>query len=354
LSRVTSVAHMHAMSTFPDGLMSARRRRCAACVLCAVFTWGLPGVDGSDTGEGLDDHVEYVWPLVLMQIPLPRSAGETQAEVDSLLHGLADIGEKGFSKYLKEVLPIELEADDDFARAFNGSDESRWNDGFFRWQKRTYSKLSKISVEEILWDGKPVPALPGVKYKWDELHRSDAMKRILPKLAGQLETYQQHSDATLNRKEVRKGRFIPWVQVFRPGAFHRPMAHTGSPVVGFLVLRCAKSQQRVIFEDPRGINPPFGRKHAIALKEGDLFLFPSWASHFFDPNRGKETHVILKFAVQGPGGPRDFDWEDDGTGSIVKKVLKKIRAKRSGPSSEKAPPKTLPKAAPTRAERSEL
>lgn len=35
-----------------------------------------------------------------------------------------------------------------------------------RWQKRVYAKTHRISVQEILWDGKPVPKWPEVAWQW--------------------------------------------------------------------------------------------------------------------------------------------------------------------------------------------
>ncbi|CAE7903952.1 cya [Symbiodinium microadriaticum] len=325
-----------------DGPSLQIRRPSVALVVLTALTFPL-AAGGTPEEGGLIDRVELVWPMVLMHLPLPVDKGETQEDVDALLRELADIGEKGFLTYLEKVLPHELEVDEEFAEEFRGADESRWNDGFFRWQKRVYSRLSKIRVEEILWDGKPVPALPGVSYRWDELHKFQGMKRVMKKIFGQVAAYKHASDATLESSDSRKGRFIPWVEVYRPRDFHHPHTHTGSPIVGTLVLRCGTQKQRLVFEDPRGINPPFGRKYHVDVREGDLLLFPSWASHFVDPNRGNETHVFLSFAIQGHGGPQEFDWEDDGTGAVVKKMDKRIRAKAKKGT-----------AAPPRKERSEL
>ena len=46
-----------------------------------------------------------------------------------------------------------------------------------------------------------------------------------------------------------------------------------------------------------------------------MIFFPSWSSHFIDPNRHNDTNVFLSFAIQNPSGVHDFDWEDDGIGA---------------------------------------
>ncbi|CAK9049447.1 Hypothetical protein SCF082_LOCUS27409 [Durusdinium trenchii] len=279
-----------------------------------------------DAGEsGVVNSVENVWPMVVMRVSPLQSAGGSQTQSD-WLGGLAEVGEQGFLRYLKEVIPLELKLDQPFADAFHMADESRWNLGFFRWQKRVYSKVHKVSVQEILWDGKPVPALPGVNYQWEELHKAKRLKSLVKSISEHLGAYKKVAEANLQVDRRGGFRFIPWVEVYRPGEFQHPHAHTGSPVVGIIALKCGFETQRMIIEDPRGINPPFGRKYQHAFKQGDMILFPSWASHFMDPNRHNETHVFLSFAIQGPGGVKEFDWEDDGIGSLVKTVRKTIRA----------------------------
>ncbi|CAJ1344170.1 unnamed protein product [Effrenium voratum] len=258
--------------------------------------------------EGIVNNIEYVWPLVVMRATLERDKGETQDKVDELRRTVAEIGHKGFEFYLNKVLPKELKKDKDFAADFALEDESRWNKGFFRWQKRVYSMVTGIGVEEILWDGKPVPQLPGVSYAWDELHSSKHMQSMtVKKILGHMAAYKKASEATVD-PSAKRFRFIPWVEVYRAGEFQVSHTHTGSPVVGILALRC-NGKQRMSFEDPRGVNPPFGWKHHIDFREGDLIMFPSWASHLMEPNRGNGTNVFLSFAVQESPEPRESDEE---------------------------------------------
>lgn len=283
-------------------------------------------VSGKEDAEGFVNSIEYVWPLVVLRTALEPAGGEDPQQVEDWRSQMADIAERGFHRYLKEVLPVELKVDEPFAAEFQVADESRWNLGFLRWQKRVYSKATKISIQEILWDGKPVPSLKGVSYHWEELLSQKTMATIVKRISPILGTYKKVSDANLDLGRNRRIRFIPWVEAYRPGEFQHPHTHTGSPMVGIIALRCGSESQRIAIEDPRGINPPFGRKYFYAFKQGDVIVFPSWASHMMEPNRHNGTNIFLSFAVQGEEGVKEFDWEDDGIGALVKTVKKTIRA----------------------------
>lgn len=295
----------------------------------ALFAALCTAAVGGDAESFFVNTIEYVWPMVVLRSTLEPDQGEDAAEVDRWRSELAAIGETGFQRYLKEILPSELKLDQQFAAEFQVADESRWNLGFFRWQKRVYSKASKISTEELLWDGKPVPALKGVDYDWAELHKPKMLASMVKRISTPLARYKKVAEANLELGRGRRARFIPWVEVYRPGEFQRPHTHTGSPVVGIIALRCGFESQRMAIEDPRGINPPFGRKYTHAFKQGDVLFFPSWTSHLMEPNRHNETNIFLSFAVQGQEGVTSFDWEDDGIGALVKTVKKKIKVQKT-------------------------
>ena len=77
---------------------------------------------------------------------------------------------------------------------------------------------------------------------------------------------------------------------------------------------------KVHIEDPRGINPPYGKTHVVTPQQGELVMFPSWISHVITPNTAaNSTVVVFAFCVYPVEGPTDLDWEDDPTGSMVVK-----------------------------------
>eukprot|EP00930_Biecheleria_cincta_P075601 TRINITY_DN62784_c0_g1_i1.p1 TRINITY_DN62784_c0_g1~~TRINITY_DN62784_c0_g1_i1.p1 ORF type:complete len:312 (+),score=33.62 TRINITY_DN62784_c0_g1_i1:44-979(+) len=294
----------------------------SATVFCAH-------VKGSETHDGtILTTIEYVWPLLVLQTNMVPDDVKQQAAFQKLRAEIADVGAKGFASYTDSVLPKELDRSPEFAAWFENADASRYNLGFFRWQKRVFAQLTRIPYQEILWDGNPVPKLKGVDYTWPAFH--NGFQSIKQDILGVVNSYAQQGGIAMPSGRLR---FIPWVEVYRPNEFQHPHTHTGSPFVGMFAASCEEASQSVTIEDPRGINPPFGRKQRFVMQSGDLIIFPSWASHFLEPNRGTSTNVFVSFAIQGEGGPQEFDWEDDGLGNVVKsdtKMIKKKSSKRSG------------------------
>ena len=106
----------------------------------------------------------------------------------------------------------------------------------------------------------------------------------------------------------RNWRRMPWNLILRT-------TQTLSWAVAAKVDRCWQRSQHFC-EDPRGINPPFGKTHTHNVEEvwqcsnvwlgstvgnyvpgfgtfwkGSLTMFPSWASHFITPNMKSRTAV---------------------------------------------------------------
>lgn len=300
------------------------------CLLLLCATDSFAHVKGSENDETIVNSIEYAWPLLVLQTNLEPDAVEHRAVFQKLRGEIADVGATGFANYTDSVLPTELDRSPEFAAWFEDADASRYNLGFFRWQKRVFSQLTRIPYQEILWDGNPVPKLKGVDYTWAAFHNSKAYKSIKQDILGVLKSYAKQAGQDTPDGRLR---FIPWVEVYRPNEFQHPHTHTGSPFVGMFAASCEEESQAVTIEDARGITPPFGRKQRFTMKSGDLIIFPSWAPHFLEPNRGTNTNVFVSFAIQGQGGPHEFDWEDDALGNVVKsdtKQIKKKSSKRSG------------------------
>ncbi|CAK9086807.1 unnamed protein product, partial [Durusdinium trenchii] len=112
-------------------------------------------------------------------------------------------------------------------------------------------------------------------------------------------------------------RSFVWVEVFRKGDSLRPSAHTdGGYLMGRYWPQLKKNALKFNFEDPRGINPPFGKTHSHLAEEGDLTMFPTWASHFITPNMKSQPAVCYTFAVYPEDG-NTLDFEDDLSGNLI-------------------------------------
>jgi len=203
------------------------------------------------------------------------------------------------------------------------------NHGFLRWQKRVYSEKSRYPVEELNWDGKPVPRFKQIDYDWNELYNSIELAVLLKRVEGMA----NHFMAQLTGQErPHRFRVFPWVEVFRPGDFQWPHVHTGAALCGAFFARYDNSseghnRQALVFEDVRGMNPPYGKDHHHMPEQDELVFFPSWAPHKFTPNNGNSTNVVFRFLLWPPGGAQDFDWEDDLLGDYTFRKKSKIKSK---------------------------
>lgn len=295
----------------------------------------LPCVLAEDSLESkpiTDQDVMYIWPVTVWNLPLKnfgKDKGQgSEVSDEELVAHVADLAEKGYERYLHEVLPRELEIDTAFAEEFRVSDGSlevrtgtEVNMGFLRWQKRVFSKRSRSPVEELNWDGKPVPKHPDISYDWD-LYSDRYFNLLLRKVK---QTAIKYLGSFGDRHEG-KFRLFPWVEVYRKHDFQRPHVHTGAQCAATFFARSdAATGPKLVFEDVRGMNPPFGQRHEMAPVQGELVLHPSWASHYVAPNQGNTTHVFISFLFWPPNGAPDFDWEDDPSGDFIYKRKPKIK-----------------------------
>merc|ERR1712217_440963 len=70
-----------------------------------------------------------------------------------------------------------------------------------------------------------------------------------------------------------------WCSVHGTGEFHGPHTHVGEYHVGVFYAQAGKSAGKLMFADPRGHSPPYGRSFFHTPRSGDLVFFPSWLSH---------------------------------------------------------------------------
>lgn len=299
-------------------------------------------------GDSIQQDVKYVWPITTWKVPLtpfPGPGNGKALEDRSLASNLADIAIKAYDKYMKDILPFELKADPQFAEEFANGDSTRMNLAFLRWQKRVYADVKKgqVPLDELSWDGKPIPKHKGIDYTWRELYSSPEFKKLrsqLNRLSGMYLSYAGRND----EGERPRFRIFIWASVFRFADSMRPLARTGAMVTGTFFAKYhsdRRGAQKFAFEDPRGINPPFGKTHNHQPREGELIMFPSWASHFITPQPKNFTNVFFQFVVWPQEGARDFDWEDDATGDYT--YRKQFNIKRPKGAGDATPSKKKPK-----------
>lgn len=86
-----------------------------------------------------------------------------------------------------------------------------------------------------------------------------------------------------------------WTSIHLNGTFHQAHHHEGNILSGVLYLRVPEASGKLVFEDPRGALPPFGRTHRIAPVVGDLVLFPSWLVHRVEPTWSPYPRISVSF-----------------------------------------------------------
>lgn len=93
-----------------------------------------------------------------------------------------------------------------------------------------------------------------------------------------------------------------WSSVHGNGSYHASHHHKNSLLSGIFYVNAPPHSGAVVFEDPRGPLPPFGRSLHITPQAGELILFPSWLMHQVLPSMTIEPRISVSFNYNG-------DWE---------------------------------------------
>lgn len=288
-------------------------------MLCyAIVLVSLPRLAGAELAKG---KTMLLWPIHLNLLPF-SSPSAPSLEPATLGDELTDIALAGFKDYVSEILPKELQIDEQLSKQYNSSDHSRVNVAFLRWQKRVFADLHNISVEELTSRGDWAPHLQAVRYDWPQLYQSAGFKKLKTRISELSRVYLKRSGYKQLPKQFR---IFIWVEVFQTGDAMRPWVRTdGAYLTGRYFSSFEKGSLKLNFEDPRGINPPYGKTNSIAPYEGMMALFPAWVSQFITPNMRSQTAVSFNFLVYAADG-NTLNWEEDLTAKI--EVVKDLAIK---------------------------
>jgi len=263
----------------------------------------------------VEGKVTYLWPIHFSSMPLSDPGGKAKG-LESAEFGkkLADIGLRGFKDYLQKTLPKELELDSELAATWNSTDHSRINTAFYRWQKRVFAERHNLPVESLTAKLEDAPHHEGIDYTWPELYDSVEYARFLARVTELSKLYLKRSGMA---DPPSRFQIFPWVEVFERGDALRPDARIqGAYLAGRYFASVNEGDIKFNFEDPRGINPPFGKTFSHAPYRGNLVLHPVWNSYFVTPNMRTNPVVVLAFLVYPDAGKRT-DWRRDVTGGIA-------------------------------------
>jgi hypothetical protein len=94
-------------------------------------------------------------------------------------------------------------------------------------------------------------------------------------------------------------RVLAWTAVQSSlGGYHSPHTHTGEAAVAVFYAQMHSDSGGLLFLDPRGHVPPFGRQRVLHPKIGTVVIFPAWLPHSAMPSVSAEPdRVIFAFNV---------------------------------------------------------
>jgi uncharacterized protein (TIGR02466 family) len=102
----------------------------------------------------------------------------------------------------------------------------------------------------------------------------------------------------LSDEEIRQKIFI-WASIHLNGTGHQPHHHVNSAVSGVFYVSVPPGSGDIVFNDPRGGLPPFGKTLRIKPTIGDVILFPGYLIHSVLPTLTSEPRISISFNLEG-------------------------------------------------------
>lgn len=103
-----------------------------------------------------------------------------------------------------------------------------------------------------------------------------------------------------NRNKIITSKIFSWTSLHTNGSHHAAHHHVDSMVSGVMYIQVPKfGAGDLVFYDPRGALPPFGKTLRIGPKVGDLILFPGFLVHSVEPTISEEVRISISFNFLG-------------------------------------------------------
>eukprot|EP01032_Pedospumella_encystans_P008393 gene8393-9970_t len=106
------------------------------------------------------------------------------------------------------------------------------------------------------------------------------------------------AEALRTRPDYEQNMHI-WSSVHANDSFHSAHHHQDASISGILYITTPPGSGAVVFNDPRGQLPPFGKSLQIVPKVGELILFPSWLVHSVLPTMATQPRISVSFNYLG-------------------------------------------------------
>lgn len=287
-----------ASSAASPGRRERLRRPRRSRLALVLASGGLLGCEAAQC----EAKATMLWPIHLSAIPF-SSPGVDALEPPEFAKELANIALRGYEAFVEKFLPKELEGDEQFADEFRATDHSRVNLAFRRWQQHAFADHFGFPVDTLSWQVAEARRVAGVPYSWNELYDSPKFGRLRQWI---LQISRQYLERSGGEPANQNLTSFVWVEVFGHGDAMSPrILKPGAYLMGRYFVAANKGSFKFNFEDPRGINPPYGKTFSHAPQLGQMLLLPPWVSTFITPNMFPEPAVSLNFAVYPGEGVRE-------------------------------------------------
>ena len=108
-----------------------------------------------------------------------------------------------------------------------------------------------------------------------------------------------------------------WANVNPPQSLHRPHSHPNNYLSGVYYVQVPDTADGLVFHDPRAqalvispkvkkLSPLTGSEASLEVREGRLFIFPSWLNHSVAKTRAEGDRISVSFNVMLSAFAEDF------------------------------------------------
>jgi len=272
--------------------------------------------ESADAGLYTDVHAMWSTHIEIISITNDSIGGW---EPPSFHHNLATEAIKGWERFRDDIVP-KLPRSHKLSEMMK--DVNEINAAFFQFQKSLFEKEGNMK-EALHGDDQPGTPPPGANSSWPEMSALPEYKKLRKIVETVSPRYLARSGMSKNRTAKLGYSIFNWAAINGPGEFHGPHMHTGEHHVAVFYAQGGPSAGKLIFGDPRGHSPPFGKNFVYTPKAGDLVLFPSWLKHMAtvsgpSDKQGRDKHrVIFSFNIGPLAGPYACNqWWSDPTSDM--------------------------------------
>lgn len=194
--------------------------------------------------------------------------------------------QKATQNYLKQFLLEKQTLDND----------ATTSDGFYRYQQRVSIVYKQCLIEKQNEDWQ----------KGCSHYLPSAMQQLTPIIKRTLFNYLQQCmiqesplfQVLQSPLALEKALFI-WTSIHQNGTFHAAHHHQNSAISGVFYVQVPEHAGDIVFYDPRGALPPFGKTLHISPTEGKIVIFPSWLVHEVQPTVSIKPRISISFNIDG-------------------------------------------------------